>query len=104
MNRVVVQYKVKPDQVAHNEALIRAVYEELGASRPEAFRYVTFRLGDDDGTAFLHLASVESPNGKSPLPSVAAFRAFTDRIGERCEVAPVSTKATLLGSYRLFDD
>ena len=34
MRQVMVRYKVKPDRVAENEALVRAVYEELDASRP----------------------------------------------------------------------
>ena len=33
MRRVMVRYKVKPDRAAENEALVRAVYEELAAHR-----------------------------------------------------------------------
>ena len=34
MRQVMVRYKVKPDRVAENEALVRAVYDELGRVAP----------------------------------------------------------------------
>ena len=43
MRQVMVRYKVKPDRVAENEALVRAVYEELRAPQPAGLRYATFR-------------------------------------------------------------
>ena len=54
MRQVMVRYKVKPDRVAENEALVRAVYEELAATEPAGLRYATFRL--EDGVTFVHLA------------------------------------------------
>lgn len=98
MSRVVVQYKVKPDQVEHNEMLIRAVYEELAAADPAGFRYATVRL--DDGVSFLHVAENDEA-GPSPLSQLAAFQAFVRDIGDRCDEPPVSRSATLVGSYRL---
>jgi hypothetical protein len=100
MNRVVVQYKVKPDQVEHNEMLIRAVYEELAAAQPAGFRYATVRL--DDGVSFLHLAETEEA-GPSPLSQLTAFREFVRDVADRCDEPPVSRSATLIGSYRLLD-
>ena len=38
MRRVMVRYKVKPEQAAPNEALARAVYDELRATRPDGDR------------------------------------------------------------------
>ncbi len=32
MRQVMVRYKVKPERVEENEALVRAVYEELAAA------------------------------------------------------------------------
>ena len=54
MRRVMVRYKVKPDRVAENEALVRAVYDELARTQPDGLRYATFRL--DDGVSFVHVA------------------------------------------------
>ena len=36
MTQVAVRYKVKPGHEAENEALVRAVYEELDERGPEA--------------------------------------------------------------------
>ena len=42
MRRVMVRYKVKPDRAAENEALVRAVYEELARTQPAGLHYATF--------------------------------------------------------------
>jgi hypothetical protein len=101
MRHVMVHYKVKPDRVAENEQLARAVYEELGRTEPEGLRYATFQLGD--GVSFVHLASIETEDGHSPLPGVPAFRRFQENIGDRCDEAPVVTELREIGSFRLFD-
>jgi hypothetical protein len=101
MRHVMVRYKVKPDRVAENEQLARAVYEELGRTEPEGLRYATFQLGD--GVSFIHLASIETEDGHSPLPQVSAFRRFQENIGDRCDEAPVATEFRQIGSFRLFD-
>ena len=46
MRRVMVRYRVKPDQAAANEQLVRDVYEELAQLRPDGFHYGTFKLDD----------------------------------------------------------
>jgi hypothetical protein len=102
MRRVLVRYTVKPDQIEHNEALVRAVYDELHATRPAGLRYATFRLAD--GAEFVHLASTETDDGSNPLQRVAAFGAFQDGITERCEVQPVVTELHEIGSFRFFGD
>jgi Antibiotic biosynthesis monooxygenase len=101
MKHVMVRYKVKPDRAAENEELVRAVYEELARTEPEGLRYATFQLGD--GVSFVHLASVETEDGHSPLSEVPAFRRFQENIGDRCDEAPVATELRQIGSFRLFD-
>ena len=96
MRRVMVRYKVKPDRVAENEELVRAVYEELGRAAPDGFRYATFRL--DDGVSFVHMAVQD---GESPLPGIAAFQRFTEHIRERCDEPPAVVELDEVGSYRL---
>ena len=44
MRQVMVRYKVKPERVAENEALVRAVYAELARVNPDGLHYATFRL------------------------------------------------------------
>jgi hypothetical protein len=100
MSRVMIRYVVRPEHVERNEALVRAVYDELRQTGPAGFRYVTFRLGD--GGEFVHLASNETAGGRSPLPDLSSFRAFQDGIAERCEVPPVVSELHEIGSYRVW--
>jgi len=97
MRQVMVRYKVKPDQAAQNEELVRAVYEELHAARPSGLRYATYKL--DDGVSFVHLATYESDDGDNPLGEVAAFARFQQDIAERCEERPVVTELREVGSF-----
>jgi quinol monooxygenase YgiN len=96
MRQVMVRYKVKPDRVEENEQLVRAVYEELAATKPPALRYATFRL--DDGVSFVHIASVEDDS--NPLAEVEAFARFQADVRDRCEEQPVVTELHEIGSYR----
>ena len=97
MGQVVVRYKVKPERVEENEALVEAVYAELAESDPGGLRYATFKL--DDGVTFVHVASVDAET--NPLGKLSAFAKFTSNIGERCDEPPVAQDALLVGSYGL---
>jgi hypothetical protein len=94
-----VRYAVKPDRVDENERLIRDVNEELARTAPEGIRYATFRLGD--GVSFMHLASVETDDGRNPLEQVAAFARFQENVGDRCDGRPVVSDLHAIGSYRM---
>jgi hypothetical protein len=100
MRQVMVRYRVKPDRVAENEELVRAVYDELHRTEPAGLRYATFRL--DDGVTFVHLASGETQDGRSPLSQVKAFARFQENIAERCDEAPVVTELHEIGSFHPF--
>jgi hypothetical protein len=96
MPHVMVRYRVHPDRVAENEVLVRAVYNELAAARPDGLHYATFKL--PDGVTFVHFAQHDEPN---PLSQVAAFQRFQEGIRERCEEPPAVTELQEVGSYRL---
>jgi hypothetical protein len=97
MKRVMVRYRVKADQVARNEELVRAVYAELADRNPEGFRYTTVKL--DDGVSFVHFAIAEDD---SPLPaSLPAFAEFQREIRDRCDQPPVVSQVEEVGSFRL---
>jgi hypothetical protein len=98
MPQVMVRYRVRPDRVAENEQLVRAVYDELAASNPEGLRYATFKLAD--GVTFVHIAQHDEPN---PLATVAAFKRFQEDIRDRCQEPPVAAELHELGSYRFFE-
>jgi hypothetical protein len=99
MRTVMVRYRVKPDRVAENEELVRAVYEELRLSAPEGLRYGTFKC--EDGVTFVHIAEMEE--GGNPLAELDAFKAFQAGIGERCEEQPASTQLSEVGSFHFFE-
>lgn len=101
MKRVIVRYKVKPEHAADNERLVAAVYAQLARERPAGLRYATLKL--DDGVSFVHIAIVDTADGKNPVGALSAFQAFTADIATRCEVAPVTGTWTEVGAYRLFD-
>jgi hypothetical protein len=99
MKQVIVRYKVKPGREAENEALVRAVYEELDRARPEGLRYATFAYDDD--RSFLHLATYEPDGERSPFAGVAAFERFTAGLPDRCEAPPVRTELRRVGAFRM---
>jgi hypothetical protein len=100
MRYVMVRYRVKPDRVAENEALVRGVYDELHRTQPAGFRYATLKL--PDGVGFVHIAEAEE--GRNPLAGLAAFQRFQEGMGERCNEPPVVSDLTQIGSYRLFGE
>jgi hypothetical protein len=81
VNRIVVRYVVKPDQVERNEQLVRAVYDELHSVEPAGLRYATLRLAD--GVTFIHIVSNESGREESPLRSIGAFKQFQEGLRAR---------------------
>jgi hypothetical protein len=90
-----VRYRVGPDQVETNEALVRAVYAELAAKRPDGLRYETFKL--DDGVTFVHLAFQE--DGSPGLASIDAFAEFQKDVRARCDEPPVVADVERVGGY-----
>ena len=96
-----VSYTLKPDRVAENERLARAVYDALRASRPAGLRYATFRLGD--GVSFVHIVSHEEREGTNALTASPAFQAFAAGVKDRCVAPPVRVDLTEIGSYGFFD-
>lgn len=98
--RVVVRYRVKPDQVERNEELVRAVYAELHEAAPAGFSYATFKL--EDGVSFMHVSVDLVDERPSPLSELRAFREFTAGARERCDEPPVTSAVTEIGSYEAF--
>jgi len=91
-----IRYKVRPDQAAENETLVKAVFEQLGREQPAGLHYATFKL--PDGVSFMHVVFETDQPGRI-LNEVAAFKAFVGDIESRCDEPPVITELTLIGSY-----
>jgi hypothetical protein len=102
MTQHIVRYTVKPDQAAHNEELIEDALAELDRVRPAGFRYAVFKLAD--GVSFIHLVSHDTEKGPSPMRQLPALQAFHAGIRERCNLAPVRTQLSEIGSYRPFGE
>ena len=98
MGSSMVRYKVRPDRVGENVALVEAVYAQLAAERPEGLHYATFRLAD--GVSFMHIVIDTDQPGRI-LGELAAFKAFTADIESRCDEPPAATEITLIGSYEV---
>jgi hypothetical protein len=98
MKRIMVRYKLKADRVEENKQLVKAIFEELKAKQPTGLRYASF--GFPDGVSFIHIASIETADGKNPLNLTAAFPIFTKDIKDRCEEPPVAVDLTEVGSYQ----
>jgi hypothetical protein len=98
MKATVVRYQAKADRADENQKLIEAVFAELGERQPEGFTYKVLRL--DDGVSFVHVLIEHDTDRSDSLQDVPAFQRFVAAIGDRCDVAPVATGATVVGGYR----
>jgi hypothetical protein len=96
MGSSMVRYKVRPERADENVELVKAVYAQLAAERPEGLHYATFRLSD--GVSFMHIVIDTDQPGRI-LGELAAFKAFSADIESRCDEPPVATEITLVGSY-----
>jgi hypothetical protein len=97
MRQVIVQYKLKSERVEEHEALIRAVFDELARTSPQGIRYAALKR--PDGVSYVHMAFVAAKS--NPLDAIAAFKAFTARIAERCVEPPQVVDLTPIGVYGL---
>ena len=95
-----VSYTLKPECVAENERLAKAVYDELHASRPAGLRYATFRVGD--GVSFVHIVSYQDDAANGTLTTFPAFKAFAAGVKDRCATPPVRVDLAEIGSYGFF--
>ncbi len=97
MTRHMVRYTVKPDQAAHNEELVQAVFAELRQVQPVGLRYAAYKL--DDGVSFIHLIGRDTENGHGLPPQLEALKAFHAGLRDRCDGAPVRTGLSEIGSF-----
>jgi quinol monooxygenase YgiN len=96
MKTVMVRYKLKPESVAENEALLKQVFVQLARDKPAGMRYQVFK--QPDGVSFVHLSAFDNAEG-NPLLQLDAFKAFTAGIKERCEEPPVPVELQQVGRF-----
>ena len=95
-NAIVVRYRTRPEATADNEALVRAVYDELAGSSPDGFHYMTLKL--DDGVSFVHVA-VHDDGAPNPLAASPAFARFQADLASRLDEGPTPAPAQVVGRY-----
>ena len=96
MKTVMVRYKLKPECLADNEALVKKVFVQLAQDKPSGMRYQVFKQAD--GVSFVHLSAFDAADG-NPLTKLDAFKAFTAGIKDRCEEQPVTVELQQVGRY-----
>jgi hypothetical protein len=102
LKRVIVRYKVKAEKADENVRYIKKVFEELHQNNSAGLRYASFQSAD--GVSFVHIASIETDDGKNPLSESTAFKSFQAEIKDRCEEPPVAVEINEIGSYRFFGE
>jgi hypothetical protein len=96
MKTIMVRYTTTEAHADQNEALVRAVFDELRASAPKGLRYATYRLAG--GATFVHLASFETPL-PNPLTALSSFQDFQAQLKQRCVEAPVLIELSNVDAY-----
>ena len=94
MRRVIVTYRVREERLAEHERLLREVYAELAADRPEGVRYSAYR--EADGLQFTHIASLA--DGRR-LTDFASWRRWNEGCQSRLESPALVTVVEEIGSY-----
>jgi len=97
-NNTVVTYTVRPDAYAEHVRLIDLVFAQLDDEQPANVDYQVMCLAD--GVSFVHVSSHDSADGSSPLPALAAFKAFISGLARRVATPPSSSDASTIGVYR----
>ncbi len=96
MHAVRVQYAVREDFVATNEANIRAVMAELAALGDVGVKYVAFRPGG--GSSFVHIVIMDDPSKGDIVPGLPAFQAFRAALKGGAVTPPSQEDWTVVGS------
>jgi ABC-type uncharacterized transport system ATPase component len=101
MGYTVIRYSVKDASLEENRALIAKVFDELNQSTPPALQYLALELEDGE---FIHVVGMPDGDSTSPLPRLAAFRAFTEGHAERRSAPVMRSPAKVVGNYRMLAD
>jgi len=96
--RLVTRYATKsPEAADENQRRVEAVFEELGASKPDNVSYIVLRLADD---SFVHLSFHNHRDDEvNPIASTEAFAHFQQAHEDRREGGVDQQTARLVGAY-----
>ena len=93
----VVTYTLRPEAYDEHVRLIRGVFAQLDAERPEGLDYRVWCLAD--GVSFVHISAHDTPDGANPLTQLSAFQEFGRDLGARVATPPNPSAAEAIGRY-----
>ena len=98
MSVLIVQSKVKQENVADVDAAAQRMFAALREAQPEGIRYASLRLAD----GVTYVAVLEIDEGvENPLPAMPEFQAFQEGLKGWLAEPPAAGPATVVGSYGL---
>lgn len=100
MSKVIVRYKLRPEEVRENIALLRAFFDELAIERPSGLVYEAYLL--EDGLSFVHL--VDSATGAQPFGHLPGYRRYRDTVAARCTEPPQMIGMDPVGAFNALSD
>ena len=99
MNVLMVQAKVKKENVADARAAIEKVIQALEQAQPAGVRYASCLLSD--GVTFVALLKLEDDGGH-PLREFPAYQEMVENLKQWYAEPPAVERMTVTGSYGLF--
>lgn len=95
MSKVIIRYKLRPEEVRENVRLLRVVFEELSAINPTNLTYEAYLL--EDGVSFVHI--VDSATDARAFGHLESYRAYRDTVAERCSEPPEMVSMESIGRF-----
>jgi quinol monooxygenase YgiN len=96
MKTSLITYRIQTHKVLENEALIRAVFQQLQEQQPEGVSYSVYQNGED---GFVHLVVFDDEAAQQAFISLPAFKHFQAEMKQRLAAPPVVTQLKQLVSY-----
>ncbi len=100
MPKVIIRYKVRPDEVRQNIALLLEFFKELEIAPPPDLTYEAYIL--EDGVSFVQI--VDSPNGAQSFGHLSSYRKYRDTVAARCINPPEMVTMTTIGCFSKLAD
>jgi thioredoxin-like negative regulator of GroEL len=99
MNVLMVQAKIRAENVPDAQAAIAKVIQALEQTQPADVKYASCLLSD--GVTFIALLEL-ADDGSHPLRDLPAYTEMTQSLQQWYDGPPVVDRMTVTGSYGLF--
>ena len=98
-NVTMVRSRVKPENAAQVESAVKTMFAAIQSAHPSGVRYASTML--PDGVTYVALLQLDE-GVDNPLPRMAEFRAFQERVQGWMAEPPTMEQLQVVGSYGLF--